>query len=101
MNSAFLRFRLRQFEKFIREIPVIYLILLTGILLIAGIFKGTERGTDHSRSPAGSFIAAAIAEEGLSFHFTCGREGMESVLCGLFIAIAAGYPHFTTTFLLV
>lgn len=37
MNSAFLRFRLRQFGKFIREIPVIYLIILTGILLIAGI----------------------------------------------------------------
>lgn len=37
MNSAFLYFRLRQFNKFIREIPVIYLIILTGILLIAGI----------------------------------------------------------------
>ena len=37
MNSAFLRFRLRQAGKFIREIPVIYLVILTGILLIAGI----------------------------------------------------------------
>lgn len=37
MNSAFFRFRLRQFEKFIREVPVIYLIIMTGLLLIAGI----------------------------------------------------------------
>lgn len=37
MNSAFLRFRLRQSGKFICEIPVIYLIAITGILLIPGI----------------------------------------------------------------
>ena len=54
MNSAFLRFRLRQFEKFIREIPVIYLIILTGILLIAGIAL-----FELSKEPKGALIITA------------------------------------------
>lgn len=37
MNNAFLRFRLRQSGKFIREVPVIYLVVMIGILLIPGI----------------------------------------------------------------
>ena len=55
MNSAFLRFRLRQFEKFIREIPVIYLIILTGILLIAGIAL-----FELSKEPKGALIITAV-----------------------------------------
>ncbi|WP_455640897.1 hypothetical protein [Parabacteroides sp.] len=37
MNSAFLYFRFRQAGKFVREIPVIYLLIITGILGIAVI----------------------------------------------------------------
>ena len=55
MNSAFLRFRLRQFEKFIREIPVIYLILLTVILLIAGIAL-----FEFSKEPKGGLTTVAV-----------------------------------------
>lgn len=55
MNSAFLRFRLRQFGKFVREVPVIYMVILTGILLIAGIAL-----FEFTKELKGSLIVAAI-----------------------------------------
>lgn len=55
MNSAFFRFRLRQFKKFIFEIPVIYLILLMGIALIAGIAL-----YEFTKELKGSLIVATI-----------------------------------------
>ena len=55
MNSAFLRFRLRQSGKFIREIPVIYLVVMVGLLLIPGIAL-----YQFTKDLKGSLIIAAI-----------------------------------------
>lgn len=61
MNSAFLRFRLRQFKKFICEIPAIYMIILAGILLIAVIAL-----YEATKELKGSLIAATILLASLS-----------------------------------
>lgn len=61
MNSPFFHFRLRQIEKFIREVPVIYLIILTGILLIAGIAL-----FEFTKTLKGSLIVAVVL---LAFSF--------------------------------
>lgn len=97
MNSAFLRFRLRQFKKFIFEIPVIYLIILTGIALIAGIAL-----YEFTKELKGSLIVATILLATLSllqlrrndYHFVLLAEentwkvfGMDYLLLSLPVVI--------------
>ena len=96
MNSAFLRFRLRQAGKFIREIPVIYLVILTGILLIAGIAL-----YQFTKDLHGSLIIAGILLVFLSFYPSCRGESLESIQYGLSLTVLAGPYHHIGKFILV
>ena len=104
MNSAFLRFRLRQAGKFIREIPVIYLVILTGILLIAGIAL-----YQFTKDLHGSLIIAGIllvflsliTAKRLSFYLSCREESLESIQYGLLLTVLAGPYHHISKFILV
>lgn len=74
MNSAFLRFRLRQFKKFIFEIPVIYLIILTGIALIAGIAL-----YEFTKELKGSLIGISMVLHGVFFGYVQLTESIKSI----------------------
>ena len=95
MNSAFLRFRLRQAGKFIREIPVIYLVILTGILL-----RFTWE-PDYSGYPACFPFIDSITEKRLSFYPSCRGESLESIQYGLSLTVLAGPYHHIGKFILV
>ena len=105
MNSAFLRFRLRQAGKFICEIPVIYLVILTGILLIAGIalyqFTKDLHGSLIIAGILLVFLALIQLRRRLSFYLSCRGESLESIQYGLSLTVLAGPYHHIGKFILV